>query len=49
MKAISLLGTAGFVPVKDVHFNPDKIHFDRQSQIQQGKMFYEVFRDLSRF
>ena len=48
MKAIDLLGTAGFVPVKDVHFNPDKIHFDRQSQIQQGKIFYEVFRDLRR-
>ncbi len=48
LKAISQLGTACFVPIQDVRFNKDKIHFDRQSQIQQGKIFYEVFRDLNR-
>ncbi len=37
---------AGFVSADDVTLNPDNVHFDRKSQLEQGRRFFEVYSTL---
>ena len=38
---------AAFVSAKGTTLNPDRVHFDRQSQLEQGKRFYEALQSLN--
>ena len=44
--AVKRAQPAAFVSSEGVALNPDKIHFDRKSQIEQGDRFFEAFRLL---
>ena len=37
---------SAFVSSEGTTLNPDRVHFDRASQLEQGKRFYEAFRRL---
>jgi len=37
---------AAFVSAEGATLNPDKIHFDRKSQIEQGNRFFEAYKRL---
>lgn len=37
---------AAFVSAEGTVLNPDRVHFDRQSQIEQGKRFFEALQKL---
>ncbi len=44
--AVKRAQPAAFVSSEGVRLNPDKVHFDRKSQIEQGDRFFEAFRLL---
>ncbi|MBR4750560.1 MAG: sialate O-acetylesterase [Thermoguttaceae bacterium] len=46
LEVVEKLQPAAFVSAEGTVLNPDRIHFDRQSQIEQGKRFFKALQTL---
>ena len=46
LEVVEKLQPAAFVSAEGTVLNPDRVHFDRQSQIEQGKRFFEALQKL---
>lgn len=46
LQVVKELQPAAFVSAEGTKLNPDKVHFDRESQIEQGKRFYKALLEL---
>ena len=40
-KVVETIGSSAFISAEGAKLNPDKVHFDRESQIVQGERFYQ--------
>ncbi len=48
LQVVDELSPAAFVSAEGVKLNPDNVHFDRASQIEQGKRFYKALQELKK-